>query len=135
MSETPVPNTNGEAPQKRTFTKKLKEIKVDIDGEEYTIKELMGGYRNQYLNVQRQKVDVHRREDGEAEVTLKDFSGQGSDLLAYCLYDPKGQLVTSDVIDAYPSEMQMELYKMAADLSGLTKKGEAEAKKPLTTAS
>lgn len=133
MSETPVPN--GEAPKKMSFTKKLKEVKIDLDGEEYTIKELMGGYRNQYMNVARQKVEVKRKADGEAEVTMKDFSGHGSDLLAYCLYDPKGNLVKPDDIDAFPSDMQLELYKIAADLSGLTKKGEDEAKKPSTTES
>lgn len=113
----------------KTFHLVLKKIPVKIvDGDgrenECMLKELTGKQRNDYLTKSSKKVSVSKSGD----VTAKDFSGMCSDLLAMCLHTPDDKLISAAEIDGWPSEMQMELFTMAVELSGLDKKGEEAAK-------
>lgn len=115
--------------QSPRYSLKRKSITVmieDEDGQEraYQIRELTGAQRNSYL----EKTNAKMVMTSDGAVKPKTFKGTGSDLLCMCLYDDQGQRVRAEVIDEWPSEMQFDLYKKAADLSGLTKKGEEEAK-------
>ena len=89
--------------------------------EEYTLRKLTGDGLSDYLNRQRVKVDAKHG-------NLKEFSGLFSDLLSRCLFDPKGDLVPAKVINSWPSDMGMDIYKRALKLNGMGKNAEEEAK-------
>lgn len=116
-------------PQKKSFSTVLKKEAVEIDGKEYTIREIMGVQRNQYLNQVRKKVDITYGEDGKPVVNQKDFTGEGIDILSLCLYDQNGTMVLPNVIEKWPASVIQELAKIAVTLSGLNKEGEEAAKK------
>lgn len=114
----------------KRYVLKKKTIPIEIeqpDGQvrQCELRELSGAERNAYLNVQSRK--VVQKGDGTGQV--KDFTGMCSDLLCRCLYDDAGTAIAANIIDTWPSEMQLELFKEAQRLSGLSNEGELEAKK------
>lgn len=98
-----------------------KEIAVILEGDDgeekqYTLKELSGKQRNQYLDKMKARVKLGK--DGQAE-SVSSFEGFQADLLVLCFYDAAGELVTAEEIESFPSSTQMDLFKMAQNLSGL----------------
>jgi len=104
------------------YSLKLKTIEIPIEVEEgqevtFTIKELTGKQRDEFLNDQSKRA-------GKEGGMPKNFTGVFSSLLKLCLYDPTGNLVPVAVIDSWPSELSTELFMQAVALSGLNKKAE-----------
>ena len=103
------------------FTVKRKTIAIMIEHEDgtehaYTLKELDGNERDQYMN------RVSKKMKSRVEQGLKDFSGMCSDLLSMSIYDENSKLVTAKVVQSWPSSTQIELFKMAANLSKVSGK-------------
>lgn len=112
----------------KRFKKTLKTLPVEIEGDDgtvelWTLRELSGTLRNKYLTAANKKVVMKNG------VEVRDFTGSCSDLLTLCLFNPAGSTVTANVIDEWPSEMQLEIFQMAVKLSGLDKKAREEEEK------
>jgi hypothetical protein len=118
---------------KAAYSLKLKSENIPIEDDHgivqnYVLKELKGSQRNAYLGKSSKRLAMKRDRAGETDVTVRDYTGMCSDLLGLCLYGPDGILVKAEVIDEWPSEMQMDLFIKAQKMSGLDKKSEEDAK-------
>lgn len=128
---------NGGAPEKelpkgpRRFSLKRREIVVELENEQglyqpYTLKELTGAERNAWFAMSNNRMAKGTMQ-GEGR-DVKSFDNMCADLLGLTLYNPEGKLLTVREINNFPSETQMELFKMSLELSALDKKGNEEAK-------
>lgn len=111
------------------FELELKEQQVELDGDLFTIFELTGKQRDEYLNSVSQRVNYV---NGKA-AGMKNLTGLQSSLIALCLKDEAGKSVKETDIQQYPSSVQTKLFEIAQELSGLGKeedpeKAEEEAK-------
>jgi hypothetical protein len=112
---------NGE---RKVYKTKRKSEPVYIENEqtgneeEYTLKSIDGTERAEYLAVEKKRLDNQGKR--------KDFNGLCSDLLARTLYAPNGSLVPAKVIDSWPSDMSMDLYKRAMKLCGFNTEAKDE---------
>ncbi len=115
--------------EKLVFELELKEIPVEltgVDGEAkpYKLKELSGKQRDRFLN------DMGKRmtfKGGEAS-SITNFEGLQGGLLALCLHDDEGALVSLEKIQEFPANVLTRLFEAAQKLSGLDV-GAAEAAK------
>lgn len=103
------------------FSIVLNQIPIILVGEDgkknsYTLRELTGGSRDQFMNKFRDKVEIGT--DGKM-VALKDFEGSQSALLAVCLYDANDDLVPEDVIQKFPTTPLGKLFALAQEISGM----------------
>ena len=113
----------------RKYSLKLKEMPItilDANGQQkdYTMHELSGKQRAQYLNEMNKRISISP--DGKAEV--KDFEGIQESLLSRCLKDEAGNFVTVEVLGEYPSSTLSDLFDDAQTLSGLDIKARQKAK-------
>lgn len=113
--------------EKKKYTRKLKTLELEIESPEglmqnYTLKELNGDQRDEYL----EQINARRDKEGKEIGKVK---GATADLLCRCLYGPDDKLVTAKTIGEFPSEMQLDLFKDAISLSGLDKEAKEQAKK------
>lgn len=130
MAEKPV---KAPAEQEEEFTTTLKTLPVKINGETWTIREITGPQRNQFLDHNRGKMDIKKKEGtDEVEVTVKSFEGQGMDILMLTLYKPTGEIVSPAELDTWPANTILKLAEKSMTLSGLNKKGEEQAKNSST---
>lgn len=113
----------------RKYSLKLSEIPITIidkSGQEkdYTMHELSGKRRAQYLNEMNERISISP--DGKTEV--KDFEGIQENLLTRCLKDEAGNFITVEVLGEYPSSTLSDLFDDAQTLSGLDIKARQKAK-------
>ena len=102
-------------------TKSVPVILEDENGNEvtYHVHQLTGATADALRAAQAAKLVL----DSEGNVKeVKDFTGQYTELLTRCLKDPKGVLVSKDVLDSWPDEALKGLYDVAADLNGMKAK-------------
>ena len=111
------------------FSLTFKNEKIDIDGQEYVLRELNGQERGQYLDSVGNRIIVGK--DGQPS-GMKSFDGLEASLLKLCLEGPDGKLVPADTLAKWPSTVLQDLFENATRLSGLDKfskkEKEAEAK-------
>lgn len=103
----------------------LKELPVEIGGQQYTLKELDGVMRDAYLTdmASRMGQDKQGRPTG-----LKNFNGLQAALLGRCLYNSEDKLVDKNTINRWPASVVAGLFEQAQELSALGKEpGEEEA--------
>jgi len=109
---------------------KRKEEEVEIEDENGTIKhyflrEMLGEQRDKFLNVVAGRFKYG--EDGKAKG--RDFTGQYSDLLGFCLYDSVTKtLVPPKVIQTWPASVQKALHRAAEKINGFNEDAEEAAK-------
>ena len=118
-----------EKTETRKYSKKLEEKSiciVEVDGTEkaYTMQGLTGKQRALYLNDINEHVQII-----DEKVTVDSFEGLEESLLCKCLRDEKGQLVTFEALQEYPSITLSALFDDAQKLSGMDKGAKAAAKK------
>lgn len=108
---------------KLTFELKLKSIPVELANpvsnvpESYTLSELTGDKRDEYLNdtASRMKFDAQGKAQG-----VKDFKGMQAKLVSLCLTKGNGgEKVSIDTINTWPASVVSALFKEAQKLSGL----------------
>ena len=114
----------------RRFSLRYREERLvleETDGteREYVLREFAGQIRDQYLNTMATK--MRTGQDGKPS-GMKDFSGLATDLLALTLFYTDGTPVPRSKIQSFPSSVQMELFKLAQDICGLTATARDEAK-------
>lgn len=102
---------------------KLKSIPVkviDVDGNEktFTLRELNGEQRDNYLDNMNKRMTY---KGGEVD-TVKDLKGIHTSLLCQCLYNDADQLLTEPVLKLWPARVLKQLYNAAQELSGLGEK-------------
>lgn len=110
------------------FSVKTKSVPVtmeDGEGNEivYQVHQLTGASADALRAAQAAKLVL----DSEGNVKeIKDFTGQYTEILTRCLKDPKGVLVSKDVLNAWPDEALKGLYEVAIDINAMKPKA-AEA--------
>jgi len=113
----------------RKYSLKLKEMPItilDANGQQkdYTMHELSGKQRAQYLNEMNERISISP--DGKTEI--KDFEGIQESLLSKCLKDENGKLIELAVLSEYPASTLSDLFDDAQTLSGLDIKARQKAK-------
>ena len=108
------------------LTTTLAEIKVKIDNKDYTVRELCGKLRDDYMNLNAKRITVDVN-TGKAQA-IKDFSNYESELVALSLFDDKGEAVTLEKINSWPASVVGKLHRLARKVSGLDKSAEKIAK-------
>jgi hypothetical protein len=100
---------------------------ADGDFVVYSVKEMTGAQRDDYLN----KVTSKTTRDASGEVIgMKDYKGLYSTLLALCLYDAEGKAIPESKIQEWPDTAQKVLFDIATDLNGLKpKKNDEDSQK------
>lgn len=125
MKSKPENGTETNKPEIRKFTLTRKEVPVEIDGQLYTLLEMDGKQRDQYLN----HVGGKMKTTSEGKPAgLKDFNNLQSRLISQHLKDLEGEYVKEDVINTYPASVVSGLAEMCREISGLDDEGEEEAK-------
>lgn len=114
---------------KMKLTLKRREMEVEVEGVDnvlvtYTLREMTGTQRDQYMNKMGQKAKMV---DGKMQ-GLKDYSNFMGDLIALSLYDSQGTLVPLKTIQEWPSSVQTALFKEAQKLSALDDRAEEASK-------
>jgi hypothetical protein len=105
------------------FSLTLQSVEVELDGQPFTVKELDGQGKGQYLS----KIGSKIMMDDKGRITgMKDFTGLETNLLSLCLYDGAGVLVPTPVMSKWPSTVLGKLFEIAQGLSGLSEKAQAE---------
>lgn len=109
----------------KVYKRSLKTLPIQIEApdgriENWTMRELSGSLRNQYLNKNTKKTTVKNG------VEVRDFTGSCSDLLVLCMFNPGDTTVPQAEIDEWPSDMQLDLFQLAMTLSGLDKKSKEQ---------
>ncbi len=117
--------TNGKSALKK-YTKNLKEKKIDIDDQVYTLREMTGLARDKWRNDQKKRIEVSK--DGQS-ATVRDHRNVQAELITLCLFDPSGQPVPVDEIAQWPSSLQEDLFQECQTLNTLTAEAIEEAKK------
>jgi len=108
-----------------TFETKLKEIPVVIDGKNYTIKELNGELQEEYTDSMSGRMQFN----DEGKMTgMTSYKGLRTGLIAACLYDDNGALVSEDILKKWPSSVLQSLFDAASELSGLNQGADVQAK-------
>ena len=110
---------------------RVKEIPVileNADGveEKYTLRELIGKTRDEYLTSIADKMKY----DGKGNPSgLKNFDGLQSSLLSRTLFDAESKPVSVEKLDAFPASALTTLFEKSQELSGMDKKAPEKAKK------
>lgn len=90
---------------------------VTLDGKPYTLRELTGAQRDQYLTTSAAR--LLKNEEGKA-IGVKDFNGHQSELLCLALTDDStNTLVPQETIAGWPGSTVSKLFKKAQALSNL----------------
>ena len=120
--ETQEPQTSP-APTDEILVVRLsrRERKVTIEDEHniattYTIREMMGNSRDQWLNGMARRMKLDK---SGTPVGVQEFSNLQASLIARCLYGVDNKLVPETVIAVWPSSAQRALFDICQELSGL----------------
>lgn len=91
----------------------------------YTIRELTGDGRNEYMNFQAMKA----RYGSDGKVSgIKDIKGLETRLAALSLFGPDNKPVTEKELAAFPGKLLKKIAMIASRISGLDDKAEQRAK-------
>ncbi|GAF69709.1 unnamed protein product [marine sediment metagenome] len=107
------------------FSTKLKEVPVKLDGKSYTLRELGGEERDQYVDLINERITISK--DGEVE-SISQYAGIRSKLVSDSLFDSEGANVSIETINKFPSSVLQSLFKKAQKLSAINKKNKKKAK-------
>lgn len=101
------------------------EKKVRIDGVIYTVKEMTGQQRDQWLNSMgnRMKMSPDGKPSG-----LKTYDGIQAGLIGLCLYDKDNVFVPIEKIHQWPASAQVKLFDLCQEVNGLNDKAAEEVK-------
>lgn len=102
---------------KLSFSLKLKEEPVEIDGTQFILRELTGAQRDTYLSLQAGRAERHP-ETGKI-IGVKNFDGINTKLVSMSLRGPDGKSVPEATIKDWPSTVVEALFEAAQELSGL----------------
>jgi hypothetical protein len=113
-----------------SFSLEVKQVEVELVSKErgtekYSIREMTGLQRDQYLTSQNTKVKFN---EAGKPVGLRTFDGCQSSLLSRCMYKDD-VLVPEKVIQTFPSTVLQSLYEMCQKLNGLDTEADTQAKK------
>jgi hypothetical protein len=115
-------SANGEP---HRFYTKRKEIKIQIDDEEYTIRSMSGQLRDEYMQ------SLHNRSsnvDGVVRVTK--IVGFNTELLTRCLHKDN-KLVKAEDIQKWDAETIEQIFQVAQDFNAVDKDARDKAKNDL----
>jgi hypothetical protein len=106
------------------FSVKTKSVPVTLEDENgnevvYQVHQLTGATADALRAAQAAKLVLDS--DGNVK-EIKDFTGQYTELLARCLKDPKGNLVSKEELNSWPDGALEGLHDIAADLNGMKAK-------------
>lgn len=82
----------------------------------YTIKEMSGSQKEEYLNSLRQKSRVADNGD----IIVENYKGMFTDLLCCCMYNEEDELVQRGELTNMPARVLTDLSQIAKQLNGLT---------------
>lgn len=85
----------------------------------YTVREMLGTDRDEYLNELTAKIGSE-----EARKKNPDYRGVLSILICRCLYDDANKLVPKAKIDQMPVSVQQHLLRMSQEVNGFDKDSE-----------
>jgi len=111
-----------------TFQLNLQEIPVNITDKEgnekvYSLRELTSQQRAKFLNSLGERVRYTKSGNTKG---LSSHIGLQEGLLAMCLYDEDGQIVTKETLKQWPAGMLSKLFEAAQELSGMVDNKEEE---------
>lgn len=119
-----------ESQETPSFETTRREQPVRVDGKDYVIRELDGQGLTKWRKMDGSTITV--QEDGTASMTGINIKDPEVELLSLCLFDDQGRVVPRTLIQTWPSRALQGLFKIAQDVSGLSKesrkKVEQEAK-------
>jgi hypothetical protein len=112
--------------EKKKFTKKSKRMDIDIDGEEYSIREFFGTERDNWMSgmTKRAKLDAAGKPIGATNVV-----GIQSSLITLCLFDSDGERVPAATVDSWPASTVQDLFKECQTINGLDEASKETEKK------
>ena len=104
-----------------TLKLRRNEIPVTLEIEEnsfqeYVLKEMSAHQRDKYLDSLQKRMAPSA--DGKSMV-VSNFTGMQADLISLCLHDASGVLVSSKIIQEWPSAAVTELFKASQTVNGL----------------
>lgn len=109
---------------KKSYSLALKKEVIDLDGTPYTLKEMTGAVRDQYMQEFNNRMITSA--DGKTKIT--NYSGLQSKLVSFCLFDKEDKPVPEEVISKWPSSTVEALFKDSQLISGISKGEEEKAK-------
>lgn len=113
-----------------SFTTKTKTVPVELNGEVYSLVEMTGLLRDEYLDTTKDRFKFNN--EGKA-AGISSFSGMQAELIVRTLKDGKGNFVSVDFVQSLPCTVTSALFDAAQELNNLGSKdegkAEAEAKK------
>lgn len=107
------------------FSTKLKEVPVKLDGKSFTLRELGGEERDQYVDLINERLTISK--DGEVE-SISQYAGIRSRLVSDSLFDSDGKNVSIEEVGKYPSSVLQSLFEKAQELSAISEEGKKKAK-------
>jgi hypothetical protein len=108
MTETPT----------RKFTLAIKSEVVEIDGVNWTVKELTGLERDAWLSKGAGRYTMS--DDGKI-TSINSFDNHQADLIVLALHDQDGKPPLLADVQKWPASVQEDLYNLASELSRLGK--------------
>jgi len=114
----------------KKYSKKLKEIEIEIDEQAYILREFTGVTRDKYLNdVRGRMIDTDPVKLAAGNVQIRNLDGLQASFVALCLFE-KGadEPVPYATINSWPATLVAELFDDAQKLNGMGPKAEVEAK-------
>lgn len=104
---------------KISVLRKSQPVDVEVDDGNlvrYYVKEMTGAQRDQYFN----KTAAKTKTDEKGEVvSMKDYNGLYSTLLAFCVYDSDHKLIPESKIQEWPDTAQKHFFGIAKRLNNL----------------
>ena len=106
-------------------TKKIKITGEDGGTKLYTLKEMTGANRDNYVSSQIKKAKIGP--DGKP-VGITDVDGAQSNLIAKCIYDENDKPIPESVIAQWPASAQTAVFKVCRDMNGMDEESEEKEK-------
>lgn len=95
-------------------------LKLGTETQKFVLKDLVGRDRDGYVT----GLLTRSKDNGN----MKDVNGLQASLLCRCLYNDKGALVSSEIVQQWPAKVVQALFDKAKEISGLKKDAEDTAK-------
>lgn len=124
----PPPDTNGYAePEIKRYKLRRKVFKFILEDEDnadraYELRGMNGEERDRWLEKQNERMT------GGRNPRVKNLRGAFADLIACCCYDAAGGRVPPEMIQKWPADVQMDLFRRCQEMSGLNPQAEEDAK-------
>ena len=98
------------------FSTKLEQVSVIIDKKKYTLRELDGESRDEYMDLLNERMNV--TEEGKVSSVIK-YAGIRTRRVSDSLFDDQGKNVSLTVVGKFPSSVLQVLFEKAQELSGI----------------